>query len=66
MDQNQVWDLVDLPHSSMKVGYKWIFEIKHDSKGNIKRIKARLVAKDFTQKVLTLVGHYDLELHQID
>ena len=57
MDQNQVWDLIDLPHGSMKVGYKWIFEIKHDSKGNIKRIKARLVAKDFTQKVLALVAH---------
>ena len=36
MDQNQVWDLVDLPHNSMKVGCKWIFKIKRDAKGNIK------------------------------
>jgi Reverse transcriptase (RNA-dependent DNA polymerase) len=50
MDQNQVWDLVDLPSGSKKVGCKWIFKIKHDSKGKIERYKTRLVAKGFTQK----------------
>ena len=62
------------------------FKTKRDSKGNIVRYKARLVAKVFTQKedidyketfspvsskdsfriIMTLVAHYDLELHQMD
>ena len=44
MEQNQVWDLVKLPHDSKRVGCKWIFKIKRDSKDKIERYKARLVA----------------------
>ena len=50
MDQNKVWDLVELPKGYKKVGSKWVFKTKRDSKSNIKRFKARLVAKGFTQK----------------
>ncbi|WVY90570.1 hypothetical protein V8G54_036084 [Vigna mungo] len=50
MDDNKVWDLVELPNGSKRVGCKWVFKTKHDSKGNIERYKARLVAKGFTQK----------------
>lgn len=47
MDDNNVWDLVDLPKGSKWVGCKWIFKTKRDSKGNIERYKARFVAKGF-------------------
>ena len=50
MVQNEVWDLVELPEGYKKVGCKWVFKTKRDSKGNIERYKARLVAKGFTQK----------------
>ena len=50
MDDNQVWDLVELPESSKQVGCKWVFMTKRDSKGNIERYKVKLVAKGFTQK----------------
>ena len=50
MDDNQVWDLVELPESYKQVGCKWVFKTKRDSKGNIERYKAKLVAKGFTQK----------------
>ena len=50
MDQNQVWDLVELPKGCKRVECKWVFKTKRDSIGNIERYKARLVAKGFTQK----------------
>uniref|UniRef100_A0A2N9GXV9 Reverse transcriptase Ty1/copia-type domain-containing protein n=1 Tax=Fagus sylvatica TaxID=28930 RepID=A0A2N9GXV9_FAGSY len=50
MNQNEVWDLVELPEGYKKVGCKWVFKTKSESKGNIERFKARLVAKGFTQK----------------
>ena len=30
MDENQVWDLVDLPPSINAIGYKWVFKKKTD------------------------------------
>ena len=50
MQDNGVWDLVELPESVKPIGCKWIFKTKRDSKGNVERYKARLVAKGFTQK----------------
>ena len=50
MKDNEVWDLVELPEGVKPIGCKWIFKTKRDSKGNIERYKARLVAKVFTQK----------------
>ena len=32
------------------IGCKWIFKTKRDSKGNVERYKAHLVAKGYTQK----------------
>jgi len=86
MDDNKVWDLVELPKGAKQVVCKWVFKTKRDTKSNIERHKARLVAKGYTQKddidyketfspvslkdslriVMTLVAHYDLELHQMD
>ena len=50
MLQNEVWDLVELPKGHQKVGCKWVFKTKRDSRGNLERYKAKLVAKGFTQK----------------
>ena len=35
MDQNEVWNLVELLEGYKKVGCKWIYKTKRDSKGNI-------------------------------
>ena len=55
MKDNEVWDLVELPEGVKPIGCKWIFKTKKDSKGNIERYKARLVAKDLPKrKTLTI------------
>ena len=48
--KNHNWDLVTLPPGKSVVGCKWIYKIKTRSDGSIKRYKARLIAKDFTQE----------------
>ena len=50
MSTNKVWDLVEIPDGAKKVGCKWVYKTKYDSKGKIERFKARLVAKEFTQR----------------
>jgi hypothetical protein len=50
MSSNDVWDLVDIPNGVKPVGCEWVYKTKRDSKGNVKRFKAWLVAKGFTQK----------------
>ena len=50
MSSNGVWDLEEIPKGAKTVGCKWVYKIKHDSKGNVERFKARLVAKGFTQR----------------
>ncbi|KAL0382894.1 UNVERIFIED_CONTAM: Retrovirus-related Pol polyprotein from transposon TNT 1-94 [Sesamum calycinum] len=50
MKDNDVWELVQSPEDTKPIGCKWIFKTKRDSKGNVERYKARLIAKGYTQK----------------
>ena len=50
MEDNGVWDLIELPKGLKPIGCKWIFKTKRDSNGNVERYKARLVVKGFTQR----------------
>ncbi|GJR96370.1 ribonuclease H-like domain-containing protein, partial [Tanacetum coccineum] len=45
--RNNTWDLVELPKGRKVIGSKWVWIIKYKSDGEIKRYKARLVAKVF-------------------
>ncbi|KAK8956599.1 hypothetical protein KSP39_PZI000178 [Platanthera zijinensis] len=47
---NQTWSVVSLPPGQKPVGCKWVFVIKHAADGTIDRLKARLVARGFTQQ----------------
>ena len=49
MEENQVWDLVDLPDGCRTVDCKWLFKVKTDMDGNPYIYKARLVARGFLQ-----------------
>ena len=48
--KNQMWELIDLPLGAKPIGYKWNFKRKYLSDGSIKKYKAKLVAKRFSQK----------------
>jgi hypothetical protein len=50
MSTNRVWDLKEIPKGTKTVGCKWVYKTKFDSRENIERFKAQLVAKDFTQR----------------
>jgi len=49
-EENQVWDLVNLPSGQRSIRNKWVLKIKHKADGSIERYKARLVVKDYTQE----------------
>ena len=49
MYENQVWNLVDLPHDRKAIENKWIFRRKTDANGNVTIYKSQLVTKGFRQ-----------------
>jgi len=48
IEDNDVWDLIELSKGCKRVACKWVFKTKRDSHGNLERYKVRLVAKGFT------------------
>jgi len=48
LHKTNTWDLVPLPPSKSVVGCRWVYKIKTNFDGFIKRYKARLVAKGYS------------------
>jgi hypothetical protein len=47
--KNGTWEVVDLPAGRKVVESRWVFRLKLDKDGNVKRFKARFVVKGFSQ-----------------
>ncbi|CAI7778088.1 unnamed protein product, partial [Closterium sp. NIES-54] len=50
IEENDTWELVELPEGHKAITSKWLFKIKSDADGKIERYKSRLVAKGYQQK----------------
>ncbi|CAM8951497.1 unnamed protein product [Rhodiola kirilowii] len=51
LKKNKTWEIIDRPPKARPVGSKWIFTRKEGIHGvELPRLKARLVARGFTQK----------------
>ena len=50
MHSNQVWTLVNLPEGIVPIRYNWIYKRKLGADGKVETYKARLVAKDYSQR----------------
>lgn len=50
LEHNNTWTLTHLPPGKSVVSCKWVYKIKYHVDGTIKRYKACLVAKGFTQQ----------------
>ena len=50
MYTNQVWNLVDPPEGIKPIGCKWVYKRKGGVDVKVETFKARLVAKDYTQR----------------
>lgn len=49
INDNNTWELVDVPTGVKVIGVKWVYKTKFSEKGEVDKFKARLVAKGFHQ-----------------
>lgn len=50
LEENNTWEVVDLPAHKSPIGCKWVYIVKYHADGRVERLKARLIAKGFSQK----------------
>jgi hypothetical protein len=50
IEKNNTWELTNIPKEQKPIGVKWVFKAKKNAKEEIKRYKARLVVKGYSQR----------------
>ncbi|XP_070040261.1 uncharacterized mitochondrial protein AtMg00820-like [Nicotiana tomentosiformis] len=50
LESNHTWDVVSLPEGKVFIGCKWIYKVKYKATEEVKRFKARLMAKRYNQQ----------------
>ncbi|CAI7754167.1 unnamed protein product [Closterium sp. NIES-54] len=63
IEENGTWELVELPEGRKAITSKWLFKIKSDADGKIKRYKSRLVVKGYQQ--MEKVDYNELFAHVV-
>ena len=49
IEKNDTWEFAPLPSRKKIIGVKWVYKLKKNAKGELKRYKARLVVKGYSQ-----------------
>ncbi|GAA0166540.1 transmembrane signal receptor [Lithospermum erythrorhizon] len=49
LENNNTWDVVELPQGHKPIQYKWMYKLKTKADGTIEKYKARLVAMGYNQ-----------------
>ena len=44
LEDQHTWDIVDLPPGKIAIGSQWVYKIKYDADGTVRRHKSRVVA----------------------
>ena len=47
--RNEMWELVQLPQRKKVIGVMWLYTPKFNANGTLEKLKARMVAKGYTQ-----------------
>jgi hypothetical protein len=50
IEDNNTWDLVNLPAGHKPIGLKWVYKLKKNASEVVVKHKARLVAKGYVQR----------------
>lgn len=50
IEENNTWELVELPMEAKVIGVKWVYKTKYNEKGEVDKFKARLVANGYHQR----------------
>ena len=50
IEKNDTFELTTLPKGYKPIGVKWVYKIKKNAKGEVKKYKARLVSKGYSQE----------------
>ena len=50
LETTQTWVLTPLPLGKIPIDCKWVYRVKLNPNGSVKRYKARFVAKGYTQR----------------
>ncbi|RVW60450.1 Retrovirus-related Pol polyprotein from transposon RE2 [Vitis vinifera] len=51
LQRNNTWSLVPLLEGRIPIGCRWVYKVKENPNGSVRKYKARLVAKGFHQQV---------------
>jgi hypothetical protein len=49
IEENNTWELIELPSGRHAIGLKWVFKVNKNEHGDVVRHKPRLVVKGYAQ-----------------
>ncbi len=49
LDATATWELIALLKDKKAIGCKWVYKVKHNANGSVKKYKTRLITKGYAQ-----------------